>query len=62
MQSPAPFARIGTRGSPLALTQARLVRRLLCEANGVSEDDIAIEVIDGQQRLVECRGQRFSGR
>jgi len=45
MQSPAPFARIGTRGSPLALTQARLVRRLLSEANGVSEDDIAIEVI-----------------
>ena len=45
MQSPAPFARIGTRGSPLALTQARLVRRLLSEAHGVSEDDIAIEVI-----------------
>ena len=45
MQSPAPFARIGTRGSPLALTQARLVRRLLCEAHGVAEDDIAIEVI-----------------
>ena len=45
MQSPAPFARIGTRGSPLALAQARLVRRLLSEAHGVSEDDIAIEVI-----------------
>lgn len=45
MQSPTPFARIGTRGSPLALTQARLVRDLLAEAHGVSEDDIAIEVI-----------------
>ncbi|KRA44938.1 hydroxymethylbilane synthase [Devosia sp. Root635] len=45
MQSPTPFARIGTRGSPLALTQARLVRRLLSEAHGVGEDDIAIEVI-----------------
>ncbi|MHA6689163.1 hydroxymethylbilane synthase [Devosia sp. A449] len=45
MQSSAPFARIGTRGSPLALAQARLVRRLLSEANGVPEDDIAIEVI-----------------
>ena len=45
MQSPAPFARIGTRGSPLALAQARLVRRLLSEAHGVSEDDITIEVI-----------------
>ncbi|HTO27879.1 MAG TPA: hydroxymethylbilane synthase [Devosia sp.] len=45
MQSPAPFARIGTRGSPLALAQARLVRRLLAAAHGVAEDDIAIEVI-----------------
>jgi hydroxymethylbilane synthase len=45
MQSPQPFARIGTRGSPLALTQARLVRSLLASAHGVSEDDIAIEVL-----------------
>ncbi len=45
MQSSAPFARIGTRGSPLALAQARLVRRLLSEAHGVVEDDIAVEVI-----------------
>lgn len=45
MQSPAPFARIGTRGSPLALTQARLVRRLLSQAHGVAEADIAIEVL-----------------
>ena len=45
MQSPAPFARIGTRGSPLALAQARLVQRLLCEAHGVPEQDITIAVI-----------------
>ncbi len=45
MQSPAPFARIGTRGSPLALTQARMVRSLLADIHGVAEDDIAIEVI-----------------
>ena len=45
MQSQTPFARIGTRGSPLALAQARLVRRLLSEAHGVAEDDIVIEVI-----------------
>ncbi len=45
MQSQTPFARIGTRGSPLALAQARLVRRLLSEAHGVAEDDIAIDVI-----------------
>lgn len=45
MQSQTPFARIGTRGSPLALAQARLVRRLLCQAHGVTEDDIVIDVI-----------------
>lgn len=45
MQSPAPFARIGTRGSPLALAQARLLREKLSQAHGVPEDDIAIEVI-----------------
>lgn len=44
MQSPAPFARIGTRGSPLALAQAELVRSLLAAAHGVAEDDIEIEV------------------
>jgi hydroxymethylbilane synthase len=44
MQSPSPFARIGTRGSPLALAQAKLVRRLLASAHGVSEDAVAIEV------------------
>lgn len=43
MQSPAPFARIGTRGSPLALAQAKLVRSLLSAAHGVSED--AIEIV-----------------
>ena len=45
MQSQPPFARIGTRGSPLALVQARLVRRLLAEVHGVDEDRIAIQVI-----------------
>ncbi|UYN98694.1 MAG: hydroxymethylbilane synthase [Devosia sp.] len=44
MQSPTPFARIGTRGSPLALAQAKLVRTLLAQSNGVAEDNIAIEV------------------
>lgn len=44
MQSPKPFARIGTRGSPLALAQANMVRTLLSEAHGVAEEDIAITV------------------
>lgn len=44
MQS-APFLRIGTRGSPLALAQAHQVRALLAARHGVDEADIAVEVI-----------------
>lgn len=44
MQS-AAFLRIGTRGSPLALAQAHLVRRRLAAAHGIDADEIAIEVI-----------------
>lgn len=42
---PATFARIGTRGSPLALTQARLVQALLSQAHGVAPESIEITVI-----------------
>ena len=45
MQSAAPFARIGTRGSTLALYQANLVRNLLAQAHGVEPDRIEIVVI-----------------
>ncbi len=45
MQSQPPFARIGTRGSPLALVQARLVRALLAEAHQVDPERIVIAVI-----------------
>jgi hydroxymethylbilane synthase len=45
LQSAAPFLRIGTRGSPLALAQANLVARLLSERHGVPVEDIAINVI-----------------
>ena len=44
MQS-APFLRIGTRGSPLALAQATLVRRLLAETHDVPEQAITVEII-----------------
>lgn len=40
-----PFARIGTRGSPLALIQAEEVRRRLAAAHGVRTDEIEIVVI-----------------
>jgi hydroxymethylbilane synthase len=39
------FLRIGTRGSPLALAQAHTVRRLLAEAHGRDEAEIAIRII-----------------
>lgn len=45
MQSAAPFLRIGTRGSPLALAQANLVARLLAERHGVPVTDIEIRII-----------------
>jgi hydroxymethylbilane synthase len=44
LQSP-PFLRIGSRGSPLALVQARLVQRLLSEAHGVPVESIEIRTI-----------------
>jgi len=44
-QSSAPFLRIGTRGSPLALWQAREVRAHLAAAYGVEPEAIAIEAI-----------------
>lgn len=43
MQSPAPFARIGTRGSPLALAQAEATRDLLARSHGV--DPKAIDIV-----------------
>jgi hydroxymethylbilane synthase len=41
----SPFLRIGSRGSMLALVQAKLVRRLLSEAHGVPEAEIEIRTI-----------------
>jgi hydroxymethylbilane synthase len=44
-QSTDTILRLGTRGSPLALFQANLVRKMLCEAHGCEPEQIAIEVI-----------------
>lgn len=44
-QSATPLLRIGTRGSPLALVQARSVCALLAQALGAVEDSIEIVVI-----------------
>ena len=45
MQSSATLLRIGTRGSPLALVQARAVRARLAAAHGIDAERIALEII-----------------
>ena len=45
MQSSATLLRIGTRGSPLALVQARAVRGRLAAAHGIDAERIALEII-----------------
>src|SRR5215468_7917279 len=54
-QSSVPFLRIGTRGSPLALWQAREVRTHLAVAHGVEPDAIAIEVIRTTGDVIQDR-------
>ena len=44
-QSSGIILRLGTRGSPLALAQARMVRQALAAAHGFDPEQIAIEVI-----------------
>jgi len=44
-QSATAILRIGTRGSPLALVQARTVRARLAATLGVSEDEIGLNII-----------------
>jgi hydroxymethylbilane synthase len=44
-QSTGTILRLGTRGSPLALAQARMVRQALAEAHGLDPERIAIETI-----------------
>lgn len=52
MQSPPLI--IGTRGSPLALYQANLVQRLICEVSGRSKDEVVIKVL-------QTSGDRITG-
>src|SRR5499427_2920077 len=54
-QSSIPFLRIGTRGSPLALWQAREVRSHLARAHGVEPESIAIEVIRTTGDIIQDR-------
>jgi hydroxymethylbilane synthase len=54
-QSPTPFLRIGTRGSPLALWQAREVSGRLAAAHGVEPEAIAIKVIRTTGDIIQDR-------
>jgi hydroxymethylbilane synthase len=51
----AALLRIGTRGSPLALAQARMVRARLAAAQGVDEERIALTVIRTTGDLIQDR-------
>ncbi len=58
VQSSAPDAaalRIGTRGSPLALAQAREVRARLAAAHGIATERIALEVIRTSGDMIRDR-------
>jgi hydroxymethylbilane synthase len=54
-QSSAPLLRIGTRGSALALWQAREVQARLAAAHGVEPEAIAIEVIRTTGDVIQDR-------
>ena len=55
------FLRIGTRGSPLALAQTHMVRRLLAEAHGIAEDRIEVVVIRTTGDAIQDRPLSESG-
>jgi hydroxymethylbilane synthase len=53
--SRAAVLRIGTRGSPLALAQARMVRARLAAAQGVDEERIALTIIRTTGDVIQDR-------
>jgi hydroxymethylbilane synthase len=54
-QTAKSFLRVGTRGSPLALFQAREVQRLIAAAAGVDAGQIEIKVIKTSGDLIQDR-------
>src|ERR1700681_5113221 len=53
--SQASVLRIGTRGSPLALAQARMVRARLAAVQGVDEERIALNIIRTTGDVIQDR-------
>ncbi len=54
--------KIGTRGSPLALYQAHLVQRLLCESTGRNAEDFPIEVLQTSGDIIQGDLKEFGGK
>ena len=52
---------IGTRGSPLALYQARLVQRLICETSGRDIDDVVIKILKTSGDTITGELKDFGG-
>lgn len=53
---------IGTRGSPLALYQARLVQRLICETSGRDVDDVVIKILKTSGDKIKGELKEFGGK
>jgi len=51
----SPLLRIGTRGSPLALVQARMVRAQLAQALGAAEEAIELVIIKTSGDMIQDR-------
>ncbi len=57
----AAVLRLGTRGSPLALAQARMVRARLAAAHGIEEERIALMVIRTTGDMIQDRTLALAG-
>ena len=53
---------IGTRGSPLALYQARLVQRLICETSGKALEDVVIKILKTTGDRIKGELKDFGGK
>ena len=61
MPDPTPRFRLGTRGSPLALWQAREVRARLSQAFGLDPDAVLIDVIKTSGDMIQDRPLSTAG-
>ena len=53
---------IGTRGSPLALYQAHLVQRMICEASGRTLEQVAIKILKTSGDTIKGELKDFGGK